>query len=119
MSENRKDIHIKKEKRNLEVMKAQFNEQLQKFYSEKVEKDVIKKSWTADRAKEVITDIKHGPSLKLDTRICSLCKTQNKIEIERQQSYSGQKRAAEKMTEASNKKFKSIAIGSYVYLTVP
>ena len=50
------------------------------------------------------TILSSGPSSKLDTRICSLCATQNKIEIERQQSYSGQKRAAEKMTEAPNKK---------------
>lgn len=65
------------------------------------------------------TLLSSGPSSKLEVRACSFCTTDNKIENERQESYSGQKRAAEKMTETSNKKFKSIDIVSYVYLTVP
>lgn len=57
ISGNREDVQIQNEKRDLEVTKAQFNEQL---CSKRVEKDVIKKSRTTDRQKEVTTDTKHG-----------------------------------------------------------
>ncbi|KAK4880969.1 hypothetical protein RN001_004288 [Aquatica leii] len=208
MNVNREDITINNDNGDLEAMKFQFNKQLQNFYSERVEKDVIKKPWTADRIKEVIEDIKSGKlavsteeivsnwpdckivhgrprhpesqgsversnqdvenmlrswmtpyralfgsdpkvglkSTNLPNSLIKELRTEeeledimrssqtsnsehdkqlgdeemnNKIEYERQKSYSGQKRAAEKMTEASNKKFKALEIGSYVYLAVP
>ncbi|KAK4871689.1 hypothetical protein RN001_015813 [Aquatica leii] len=60
-----------------------------------------------------------GSSSKPEVRVCSFYTTENKIKYERQKSYSGQKNSSKKMTETSNKKFRALEIGSYVYLAVP
>lgn len=43
-----------------EAIKVQFNKQIVEFYSQRMKKDAIKKSWTVNRVREVIQEIKSG-----------------------------------------------------------
>lgn len=51
--------------------------------------------------------------------VCLLCTQERITANQRLRSYEGQKRAAEKMVEYSAKKFKDVAIGSSVILSIP